>query len=328
MGPSRATLPGAWGAACHAHPPHPAPTLNPTYRCWCSLTWAGSVLAFCGTLVITQDHTSSSSSSGSDAPDAAAAAAAADAGGGGAGLPLGDALTLFAALCYSAATVRMPAWAVRRRVEPLQLALGKCAVLTAVALAALGVQAWQLAADGQSVVELWPGWLEPQGWAAVLWAALGPGALASVLHVKVKNTGKRGCAWLCVVLLRALQHSSHNLLLEPRSGCAASREPAPPCHPLHPATAAGAFSHHRRSLAPPPLLLLQGQTLVSPTAAQIVFCTVPVWSALLAAAELPGEAVGPVTLAGGAVVAAAGVVASLPSPAAQQPTKRPAERRP
>lgn len=58
----------------------------------------------------------------------------------------------------------------------------------------------------------------------------------------------------------------------------------------------------------------QGQSLVSPTAAQIVFCSVPLWSAVLAAAALPGETVGPVTLAGGAVVVAAGLMAALPPP--------------
>ena len=60
-------------------------------------------------------------------------------------------------------------------------------------------------------------------------------------------------------------------------------------------------------------LKLQGQSLVPPTAAQIVFCSVPLWSALLAAALLPGEAIGRATLLGGAVVAAAGLVASLPA---------------
>lgn len=94
---------------------------------------------------------------------------------------LGDALTLLAALCYSAACVRLPAWAVQRGVQPLQLALGKATFLTAVAVAALGFQV----AAGQPAAQLWPGWQRPEGWAIVLWAALGPGALASVLHVKV-----------------------------------------------------------------------------------------------------------------------------------------------
>ena len=64
---------------------------------------------------------------------------------------------------------------------------------------------------------------------------------------------------------------------------------------------------------------LQGQALVSPTAAQIAFCSVPLWSALLAAAALPGEAVGPLTLVGGAVVAAAGLVAVAPAGEPKEP---------
>jgi len=56
---------------------------------------------------------------------------------------------------------------------------------------------------------------------------------------------------------------------------------------------------------------LQGQSLVSPTAAQIVFCSVPLWSALTAAAVLPGEPVGWATWVGGALVAAAGLLAGI-----------------
>ncbi|PRW51150.1 Drug Metabolite transporter superfamily [Chlorella sorokiniana] len=187
--------------------------------------WLGSCLALAGTLVIAADQ-----SGGSTAAAAGEAAVAASS------LRLGDALTLLAALCYSAACVRLPAWAVQRGVRPLQLALGKATFLTVVALAALGLQL----AAGQPAAQLWPGWQRPEGWAVVVWAALGPGALASVLHVK-------------------------------------------------------------------------GQSLVPPTAAQIVFCSVPLWSVLLAAAVLPGEAVGSATLLGGAVVAAAGLVAALPA---------------
>lgn len=156
------------------------PVLLPTHACpWplplCSPTWAGSLLACAGTLIIVQDR-----AGGGGGEAAAAAAAAASA------LPLGDALTLLAALCYSAACVRIPAWAVRRRVAPLQLALGKAAFLAVVASAALGLQAAQLAAEGQPLDGLWPGWQKPLGWACILWAAVGPGALASVLHVKVR----------------------------------------------------------------------------------------------------------------------------------------------
>ncbi|PSC76827.1 GPI mannosyltransferase 2 isoform A [Micractinium conductrix] len=197
--------------------------------------WAGSLLAFAGTLIITSDRTGAGS-----AGEALSAASGQ--------LPLGDALTLVAALMYSAATVRIPYWAVQRRVTPVQLAFGKALALTAVAAGGLALQASSIAAQGQPLEALWPGWASPQAWAVVAWAALGPGALASVLHVK-------------------------------------------------------------------------GQSLVSPSAAQIVFCTIPIWSALLAAAVLPGEPVGQGTWLGGAVVAAAGLVAATgkrPAAAEQQ----------
>lgn len=138
--------------------------------------WAGSLLALVGTAVITQDPGAGGSTAGQEA-----------AGGAGAlGLALGDVFTLLAALSYSAATVRLPVWSVRYGVSPLQLSVGKCAVLAAVAAAAAGAQAGQLAAAGQSISSLWPGWHQLEGWGVMLWAAVGPGALANVLLVKVR----------------------------------------------------------------------------------------------------------------------------------------------
>ncbi|KAL4855369.1 hypothetical protein ACK3TF_004102 [Chlorella vulgaris] len=180
--------------------------------------WLGSLLALVGTLIITQDP-----SGGGAALEAAAAA-----GGAAIGLAAGDALTLLSALCYSVATVRLPVWSVRYKVSPLQISIGKCTVLVLVAAAAASVQAAQLVAAGQPMAALWPGWRQPEGWAIMLWAALGPGALASIMLVK-------------------------------------------------------------------------GQSLVQPAAAQIIFCSVPLWSGLLAAA------VGLLTVVGGALVAGAGL---------------------
>ena len=213
--------------------------------------WLGSLLAFGGTLLITLDRTAGGSSGGSS-PEAFLDVAAGAAVGDGAGLLPGDALTLAAALCYSAATVRISVWAVRRGVSPLQLSRGKATFLTAVSVAALGLQTGQQAAAGQPVAgalaALWPGWQQPEGWAILLWVALGPGALGSVLHVR-------------------------------------------------------------------------GQSLASPTAAQIAFCTVPLWSAALATATLPGETISAGTWAGGATIAAAGLVAAL-APGGQQETQQ------
>ena len=57
-------------------------------------------------------------------------------------------------------------------------------------------------------------------------------------------------------------------------------------------------------------LHVKGQSMVGPTDAQVVFATVPLWSALLASAVLPGEHVGPLTWVGGACMVLAGVVAA------------------
>ncbi len=154
-------------------------------RLGCRPVWLGSLLAFVGTLIIAADRT------GGTGPDSAAAGGEA-AAAAAAALPLGDALTLLAALCYSAATVRIPVWAVRHRVSPLQIALGKAVALTAVAAAGLALEAARAAGEGQSLAAFWPGWQQPEGWAILAWAALGPGALASVLHVKVGGSVGHG----------------------------------------------------------------------------------------------------------------------------------------
>lgn len=58
-------------------------------------------------------------------------------------------------------------------------------------------------------------------------------------------------------------------------------------------------------------LHVKGQAMVSPTDAQIVFSTVPLWSALLAAVALPDEVVGPLAWAGGFGMLLAGLIAAL-----------------
>ena len=120
-----------------------------------------------------------------EALPAAAGAATAATAAPAATSPVGDALMLFAALCYSASTVRIPVWAVRHSVASLQLALGKSAFLAAVSAAVLGLEAARVVAAGEPATALWPGWRGWEGWAIISWSALGPGALAAVLHVKV-----------------------------------------------------------------------------------------------------------------------------------------------
>ena len=71
-------------------------------------------------------------------------------------------------------------------------------------------------------------------------------------------------------------------------------------------------------------LLPQGQRHVQPAEAQVIFSSKPLWAASLAWVLLGGEELGPLTWAGGAALAAAGLVASTAPaepPAVQQPAK-------
>eukprot|EP00890_Picochlorum_soloecismus_P006269 jgi/Picsp_1/6643/NSC_03986-R1_drug metabolite transporter superfamily len=56
---------------------------------------------------------------------------------------------------------------------------------------------------------------------------------------------------------------------------------------------------------------VKGQSMVTATDAQIVFSTVPLWSAILAWVILPNEHIGALTLAGGALMVVAGSVSAL-----------------
>lgn len=59
-------------------------------------------------------------------------------------------------------------------------------------------------------------------------------------------------------------------------------------------------------------LHVKGQAAVPPAEAQVIFSSVPLWSAGFAWVLLGGEQLGPLTWVGGGVVVAAGLVASLP----------------
>lgn len=63
----------------------------------------------------------------------------------------------------------------------------------------------------------------------------------------------------------------------------------------------------------------QGQSTVAPADAQIIFSTVPAWSAAFAWLLLGGEVMGQFTWVGGAAVLAAGVIASQPGPEDEDP---------
>lgn len=95
----------------------------------------------------------------------------------------GDAAILVAALFYSLATVRITGYA--RSLPPVRIAAGKSAVLAAVALATFLVAAAANLQQGHPVSEMWEGWANPVAWVVLAWSAVGPGALAAYLHVKV-----------------------------------------------------------------------------------------------------------------------------------------------
>lgn len=103
--------------------------------------------------------------------------------GGGA---VGDALTVFAALSYSLATVRLGSYT--REVAPLPLALATSVTLAAVSVALLlgnaGVLLLQGAGGASALAQLWPNCWEPQAWGVIVYLAAGPGALATFLQVK------------------------------------------------------------------------------------------------------------------------------------------------
>ena len=41
-------------------------------------------------------------------------------------------------------------------------------------------------ASGQPITALWQGYADPMAWGAILWASLGPGALAAFLQTQVR----------------------------------------------------------------------------------------------------------------------------------------------
>ena len=60
-------------------------------------------------------------------------------------------------------------------------------------------------------------------------------------------------------------------------------------------------------------LHVKGQSLVTATEAQLVFSTVPLWSAIIAAGVLPNEHLGPLTWLGGGLMILAGYISTLSS---------------
>ena len=107
-------------------------------------------------------------------------------------MPGGDAAILSAAFFYSLATVRLGTYA--RFIPAVELAAAKSVVLGGAAAGMFAVAAVGMAANGDPLTDLWPGYASsPLSWGILVWSALGPGALAAFLHAKVGGQlGERG----------------------------------------------------------------------------------------------------------------------------------------
>lgn len=81
------------------------------------------------------------------------------------------------------ATVRLGFYA--QQLPAILLASAKSYALTGFALLYLGSLALQKYVTGEQASQLWEGPGQPTAWLLVLWAALGPGALAAFLQSQV-----------------------------------------------------------------------------------------------------------------------------------------------
>ena len=82
-------------------------------------------------------------------------------------------------------TVRLSFYA--QRLPALTVASAKSNALTCFALLWLATLGVQKGLAGGVLRDFWDGITEPQAWLLVLWAALGPGALAAFLQTQVSH---------------------------------------------------------------------------------------------------------------------------------------------
>lgn len=87
-------------------------------------------------------------------------------------------------MCLAVTTVRLSYYA--QRLPAISVASAKSNALTGFALLWLGGLAAQTSFTGGTVTGFWEGIAEPQAWLLVLWAAVGPGALAAFLQTQVQ----------------------------------------------------------------------------------------------------------------------------------------------
>ena len=157
--------------------------------------WIGCIVALVGCLCIAADESATDAddaalfSLGERSPlfgQAARWAAFAAAVPSIRALAGGDAAVLSAAFFFSLAMVRLGTYA--RRIPSVELAAAKSVVLGGVALITFVFAAASMAAAGDPITDLWPGYDNPLSWAVMVYCALGPGALAAFLHAKGQST--------------------------------------------------------------------------------------------------------------------------------------------
>ncbi|KAL3132435.1 hypothetical protein ABBQ32_008992 [Trebouxia sp. C0010 RCD-2024] len=181
--------------------------------------WLGCCCTLAGTVLITLDHS---------------AATITDQGSAAASSLGGDSLILAAAFFYSVVTIRLGGYA--KKFVPVRLAASKSFALAIIAVTWLLCTALFDTVNARST-EYWSGWNNPWAVLAVVWSALGPGALVAFLQS-------------------------------------------------------------------------QGQAVVSSAQSQVIYSTVPVWSAILAFQFMPEETMGQTGYAGGLLVILAGFLAT------------------
>eukprot|EP01025_Chloroclados_australasicus_P019932 TRINITY_DN20958_c0_g2_i2.p1 TRINITY_DN20958_c0_g2~~TRINITY_DN20958_c0_g2_i2.p1 ORF type:complete len:418 (-),score=27.35 TRINITY_DN20958_c0_g2_i2:264-1517(-) len=129
-----------------------------------SSVWLGCLMALLGTVLISIDKIGSTGGSFSLAMFS--------------GSIVGDAMVICAAFFYSLATVRLGKYAFT--FNPASLATAKSCALAVVACLCISLQTLYA---GQSIASIVEGWGESKlMWGAIVWSAIGPGALAALLQ--------------------------------------------------------------------------------------------------------------------------------------------------
>lgn len=150
---------------------------------------------------------------------------------------------------------------------------------------------WQVVSH-EALLGLWQGYADPAAWLVLIWSAVGPGALAAFLQTQVSPP----CPCNRSALTCNPPFSSNAILLQ-RPG----------------------VGHQGRGIGPALGLsgwqacvdgCMQGQKRVPAAQAQIIFSSLPLWSALFAALLLRGEVMGASGWLGGSLITCAGIIAS------------------